>query len=454
MRKGTQRLIGALAILGGVVIFVIGVTRPDPFQETHTYYAEFDSAQGLGSIGRDIRVAGVNVGTMGSVEREGDNAVVELTLEEDIPMHTDARVDMRPHTLFEGSSFVDLRPGSPSAPTLEEGERIPIEQTSNYVTLDEALRVLRPEIRESLRELAALGSETLQGEAIEGIQRTLKGGPELTRHLKAPVRAFQGTNRSELARAISGAAETFEAVATKEEELIPLAQRLNRTAAALTVDGGVPLDAALAELPGALSQLRTTAPVLTGLVDRVDRLSVEAIPALAPLTVAVRNATPLVARSIPLLRDATPLISQQRKITRRISATAAPLTKLILGEGRDVAEVFGESILPVLLADGIHGEPTYKQVAQLFTAADAVFRPYQTAAQNPLGHGHVWNQAVYFDPEAVTGLLETLAEGGIPLPLSSEDAAAAAAEGVVRCETIAQVSPSAARTFERAKGCL
>jgi hypothetical protein len=289
----------------------------------------------------------------------------------------------------------------------------------------------------------------LRGKAISGIQRTLKGAPALTQHLKAPARALQGSERTELAGAIRGAADTFEAVSTKEEELIPLAQRLNRTAAALTVDGGAPLDAALAELPGALTELRGTAPILTGLIDRVDQLAVAAIPALPPLTVAVRNATPLVARSTPLLRDATPLIAQQRKITRRISATARPLTKLIQGEGKDVAEVFGESILPVLLADGIHGEPTYKQVAQLFTAAGAVFRPYQTPAQNPLGSGHVWNQAVYFAPDAVTGLLQTLQDGGI-LPLQSGEEAPA--DGV-RCATIARVSASAARVFEQAGGC-
>ena len=445
MRKGTKRLIGALAILGGVLIFVIGVTRPAPFKEAHTYYAEFDSVQGLGSIGRDIRVAGVNVGTLGSVERKGDNAVVELVLEEDVPVHTDARVDMRPHTLFEGSSFVDLHPGSPTAPELAEGKVIPIQQTSNYITLDEALRVLRPEIRESLRELAAVGSKTLRGKAIRGIQRALKAAPALTRHLKAPVRALQGPSRSELAGAIRGAAETFEAVATKEAELIPLAQRLNRTAAAITVDEGVPLDAAIAALPGALAELRTTAPVLTTLVDRLDRLAVEAIPALPPLTAAVRDATPLVARSIPLLEDATPLIARQRTITRRISKTARPLTKLIQNEGRLVAEVFGESILPVLFADGIHGVPTYRQVAQLFVAAGAVFRPYQTEAQNPMGTGHVWNQHVYFEPSAVEGLLEALTEGGI-LPLAAQ-------EDAVRCATVARVNRSAARQFERAGGC-
>ena len=93
---------------------------------------------------------------------------------------------MRPHTLFEGSSFIDLSPGSPSAPALEPGETIPIEQTSNYVTLDEALRILRPEIRENLGELAEVGAKTLKGEAVTGIQTTLKNSPELMRDLRGP----------------------------------------------------------------------------------------------------------------------------------------------------------------------------------------------------------------------------------------------------------------------------
>ena len=101
----------------------------------------------------------------------------------------------------------------------------------------------------------------------------------------------------------------------------------------------------------------------------------------------------------------------------------------------------------MLFADGIHGVPTYKQLAQLFGAAAAVFRPYQTPAQNPLGWGHVWNQAVYFDPTAVEGLLDTLTEGGI-LPFGADTA-----DEAVECETIARVSRQAARDFERAGGC-
>ena len=118
-----------------------------------------------------MRIAGVKVGTIGEVEREGDDVRVELILSEDYTLHKDARVDMRPHTLFEGSNFVDVSPGSPSAPVLEEGSTIPIEQTTNYVTLDQALRVLRPEIRKSLQDLAEVGSKNAQGRGDRGHSR-------------------------------------------------------------------------------------------------------------------------------------------------------------------------------------------------------------------------------------------------------------------------------------------
>ncbi len=163
----TRRLAGLGLIVLIALAVVLGVLKPNPFKEKYSYWAVFDTAQGLGAIDRDVRIAGVKVGEIGDVKRTGDNVRVELELTQDYPLHTDATADMRPHTLFEGSNFVDLSPGSPGAPKLEDGATIPLAQTTNYVTLDRALRVLRPEIRGNLRSLAEVGSRSLQGRAIE-----------------------------------------------------------------------------------------------------------------------------------------------------------------------------------------------------------------------------------------------------------------------------------------------
>ncbi len=430
---GAKRLIGLGAIIAGILIVVLGVTKPNPAASTHVYWAEFDSAQGLGAIGRDIRVGGVNVGSIGAVERVGDDARIELILNEDIPVKTDARADMRPHTLFEGSSFIDLAPGSPSAELLEEEGTIAIERTSNYITLDEALRILRPEVRESLGDLAETGSETLQGEAIDGIQETLKNSPELTRALKGPARSLQGPGGDELGGAISGMSQTVDAVADRERDLIPLAQRLNRTTAALTVDSSVPLDATLAALPGALQELNDGAPELTGLVDRLDTFAGQVNPALPDFTEAVRQGTPLFARTIPVLRRATPLISDLRKVSGRLADASPTLTKLVR-KLDPVTRDFGESVLPVLLQDSRNGPPTFEQLLTTFTAADGVFRPYQTPSQNPNGSGHLWNIGTYADPSGPFA-------GGFPAP------------SPLACARVSAVSSDAADAIRASGGC-
>ncbi len=132
----SRRILGVSVIVGTLLIVVLAVTRPDPFADQQVIKARFDNVSGLGRIDRNVRIGGGNAGQIGDVTREGDDVVVELEIEPGIAVHTDARADLRPHTLFEGSAFVDLHPGSPSAPLLSEGEEIP-------KIADEQLRLAR-----------------------------------------------------------------------------------------------------------------------------------------------------------------------------------------------------------------------------------------------------------------------------------------------------------------------
>lgn len=446
LSTAARRALGIGAIAAGVLAVVLILSPPSPFADRYRYWAVFDTAQGLGPIDRDIRVAGLKVGEIGAVERVGDDVRAELVLHEDIPMHDDARAEMRPHTLFEGSNFVDLEPGSPSAPRLEEGGEIPIEQTDTYVTFDEALRVLRPQIREGLRDLARSGSRTLRGEAVAGVQRTLRAAPRLNRALAPAARAAQGPGRRELAGAISGIAATVDAVAAKEEELVPLAQRMSRTAAALTVDGGAPLDGALAALPGALRELRDSAPALTAIVERLDRLSVEATPALPELALALREIAPVLERSTPVLRRATPLVRDARLIATRLGRARGGLVRMFgLLEG---PLELGPEVFELVNEPSEHGAPNYRQlVAGAFTGADAAFRSYQTRAQDPLAPGHVFRIGQYFNPEALGGGVPDLFGGGLPRSEQVREPWSA------WCGDIVPISPRAARQLRAWGGC-
>ena len=73
-----RRLIGIGMLVVVAIAVLLAVTKPNPFADRRTVWAEFDNVNGLGSIDRDIRVAGVNEGEIGRGVRVGDVALVEL----------------------------------------------------------------------------------------------------------------------------------------------------------------------------------------------------------------------------------------------------------------------------------------------------------------------------------------------------------------------------------------
>ena len=101
-----------------------------------------------------VRIAGVNVGEVTAVNELGDQAEVTFTVsEEGQPIHEDATIEIRPRLFLEGNFFLDLEPGSPSAPELGDGESLPVTQTAIAVQLDQVLDALDQPTRADLRDL-------------------------------------------------------------------------------------------------------------------------------------------------------------------------------------------------------------------------------------------------------------------------------------------------------------
>lgn len=409
MSLGAQRAAGIGLIVLIALAIVLGITKPNPLKSTYSYWAVFDTVHGLGAIDRDVRIAGVKIGEVGEVKREGDDVRVQMKLSEDYPIHVDARADMRPHTLFEGSNYIDLLPGSPSAPRLDDGGTIPIRQTTNYVTLDKALRVLRPEIREDLRRLARFGAETLKGDGIVGIQTTLKRTPDLVQSLAPAMRAAQGPNRRELVGSIRGLSKTVDALARERGSLVPLSQRTRATMAALATDGGAPLDAALVALPGTLERLRADSPALTLAVRRLSAFSSK-LGTQAPRAVAraLRATTPVLTRATPVLRDGTPVVRDARLVAGRLAVASGPLTEM-LDTLKPTLKTF-PGTLEALNAKTSLGASSgaFQLVAGAFEALDGAVSGFQTKTQNPSAPGHRLRVNIALDPAAAAGLTSLL----------------------------------------------
>ncbi len=197
------------------------------------------------ALNSPVRIAGVEVGKVISTSRDGNATKVTFTVEEaGRPIHDDAFAAIRPRIFLEGNFFVDLDPGSPSAPDLDSGATIPISHTSTAVQIDEVLTALQSPVRADLSRLlesygTALTHKPTAAEdanqlpevrgktGAEALNGALKYGGDAGRYSAQVTNAFLGTQQRDLSRLVAGAGRTFGAFASRESDLQGLIDNFN-----------------------------------------------------------------------------------------------------------------------------------------------------------------------------------------------------------------------------------
>jgi len=113
------------------------------FGGQHTYKAIFSSASELKS-GDDVRIAGVSVGDVKSVDLyKGDKAMVTFKVSSDVPMTTASGAEVRYLNLV-GDRYLALTQGKPGAAPLNSGATIPENQTTPALNLTELFNGFQP----------------------------------------------------------------------------------------------------------------------------------------------------------------------------------------------------------------------------------------------------------------------------------------------------------------------
>ena len=121
--------VGASPVKVGVIVLAVilvltyfGFTKDMPFTHGYRLKAVVESANSI-RPNSPVRIAGVNVGKVKTIERAPgtDMSIVVLEMQDKaLPIHKDATVKIRPRIFLEGNYFVDLQPGTPAAPRLEQ----------------------------------------------------------------------------------------------------------------------------------------------------------------------------------------------------------------------------------------------------------------------------------------------------------------------------------------------
>jgi phospholipid/cholesterol/gamma-HCH transport system substrate-binding protein len=305
-----------------ILIFTVGpylaFTKHVPFTGYgYTLHATFSNGVNI-STNSPVRIAGVDVGKVIEVGRDGDNTEVTFTVEgKGRPIHDDAFAEIRPRIFLEGNFFVDLIPGSPSAPEMDSGTTIPVSRTSTAVQLDQILTALQSPVRADLsRLLEGLGTafthkptaaedatqlpEVKGKTGAEGLNGAFLYGGPAGRYSAQVTNAFLGTSPGDLARLVAGAGRTFGALANREQDLQGLIVNFNTFTGALAAQSAN-LSTTVHRLAPALSTARRSLVSLNQTLPPLRAYSIELRPAVAELPGLIAAAKPWTAQARPLL---------------------------------------------------------------------------------------------------------------------------------------------------------
>ena len=334
--------VGVVALVVIAILVFLGFTKDIPFTRPYQVKAVFQSSNSL-RPDSPVRIAGVEVGKVKKVEAQDgtDNAVVTMSIDKSgLPLHEDATAKIRPRIFLEGNFFVDLRPGTPGSPELDDGSTIKVTQTATPVQLDQVLTALQSDTRQDLRDvLEGLGTAlrskpsaaddadadpSARGEtAAQSFNDAYDDIGPAERAQSQVNEAFLGLEpEQDLARLIDGAARTAAGLVRNETQLKELVSNFNTTMAALASE-----DANLRE------SIRELAPTLENANGALASLNAAFPPTRAfarEILPGVRETPATIAASFPWIEQARGLMRQSelRGLARDLSPATRDLARL------------------------------------------------------------------------------------------------------------------------------
>jgi virulence factor Mce-like protein len=304
----TRPLISGLVVIGVVMFALVGAaTRHIPLtgKSGHPVRAEFAAADQV-SKRTVVRVGGIEVGRVDKVQAGSTPTRTSLVTmritNSHVKLHQDASAQIRWRTLLGGLMYIDLQPGSPSAPLLGDAP-IPASQTSSQVELDQFLQPYTGTTAQAQRDLLKGLRYTFTDP--QGVGRTLRTLPVL-RTVGRGLKPLRGTESGDLRRLVAATAKTVQALDDTAglRDLVAGADRTLGVTEARRNELGQLLDLA----PPSLDSTFTTMARLRTTLDHLDPLAARLRPGARALAPAAQATTPALRQTRALLREIRPLL--------------------------------------------------------------------------------------------------------------------------------------------------
>jgi virulence factor Mce-like protein len=419
---------GAIGIVLLVIFLYLGFTKfANPFSNPFEVHAIVPNAGGLRPDSL-VRIAGVNVGKVTSVSPVEGSQAANLTMEIDsngLPIHRDATFWVRPRIFLEGNFFVDVNPGSPSAPDVKSGYTFPIQQTREPVQLDQLFGSLQADTRRNLQTLL-----TQYGSAVK------QAGPAFNRSIRYWLPAYEysaivthdalGLQPHDLSNWIAAQAIVSGAFDAHPQNLQSLITDFDTTAFAFAREN-VALQRTVAELPKTLNAAMPAFRALNAAFPPLRQLARALLP-------GVVSTGPTITASLPFIHQLRLLVqpNELQGLAKSLEVTIPALARLtnktiplMKNEVRPASSCVVNVIIPwskleihdphFNSSNGYPPHPTYLEVAQLLPGIAGESRTFD--ANGPyirlLGNGGTFTYSL---SQGKFGTLVTQLSGVQPVP--------------------------------------
>jgi phospholipid/cholesterol/gamma-HCH transport system substrate-binding protein len=333
IRKHARELV-ALLVLGalsmGVTAYVLVHQRlhfPLVQAAPAKFYADFSTAQAVTpGQGQTVRVSGVRVGDIGTVQLRDGHARIEMDLDRKYRhiMHADAVALLRPKTGLK-DMFIELTPGSPGSPRVEPGYVIPLSRTEPDVNPDEILAVLDADTRDYLVQLINGAGRGLRrnGDALAEVFRRF----EPTHRDLARVAGTLARRRHQLARLVHSLRLLNETLAVRKTDLTSLVDASSAVFRAFAAEDAN-VSRAVRDLPAALTAATSSLGSVQRLADVLGPAATRLLPAVERIPAANAAVSELARTTLRPLRDEIrPFVVAARPVVRELRPASTQLAQ-------------------------------------------------------------------------------------------------------------------------------
>ncbi len=343
-RKSRLHPLAVSAIVIAATLFVVfyAFNGGLPFIHQYTMYAVVNNSVNVRTQS-PVRIAGIDVGAVDTTSPDGNATKITFTLQNNgLPIHKDATLTIRDRLFLEGGYYLQLNPGTPSAPVAPEGFTIPLQNTSTPVQFYKVLSTFDVAARASLASILNTLNQGFSPQPGQRISDSGAGGlksaiPQLTPVLKDVAwitRALHGTQAGDVQRLLSSAADVTGTLNSHSGQLTDLITGLNRTSTALVSTGGalaqsiIGLDQTLQVSPPALTAIDHSLPPLVNLAHALTPSLKVAPPIISNVSNTITQLNSIIspAKRGPLLTALRATLTQFPSILTQL-ASAFPVTK-------------------------------------------------------------------------------------------------------------------------------